>query len=163
MTGVIATLPLAYRSLEILRRGSAEVTEEASHATDGGLVDAWLEHYAEPQRDSKDEWERREALTFPCCNPVKRVDYVLYRNGSGEAGGKGKGINCVKVKLVGQEATLDTKDNVSEGGGMLDHDSPVWASDHRGVWAEFNLLPRGALTAGEQAEGHASRAVHEEL
>ena len=114
----------------------------------GDFRDAWLEVHEgrEPARGSRSEWDRREALTFPCCNPVKRIDFVLYRNGSHrgdkeEAGLGLLGLRAVRAGLAGQDPTADTQGQESRGGGMLDPDSPVWASDHRAVYADFEFVP----------------------
>lgn len=148
---------------------AAAASSSSSSASQGppaasGLRDAWLDHHAEPAPESEAEWDRREALTFPCCNPVKRVDYVLYRSPREEAE-DGTGWRCERVGLLGQDATEDTRDNVSEGGGMLDADSPVWASDHRGVFADFVLRTETGAEAGLAGvdSGEEEAGVREEL
>ena len=41
----------------------------------------------------------------------------------------------IDTHLVGQDPSEDTKND--PGHGMLDRDSPLWASDHRGVVSTF--------------------------
>lgn len=98
--------------------------------------DVWLEFYDEPSPGSEDEWDRLEALTFPSCNPVKRIDYILWKNRYKKDEEEEK-VHASAVRLLGQSATSDTIDQKSEGGGMLDLDSPVWASDHRALLADY--------------------------
>ena len=100
------------------------------------LKDAWLEAgHAEPEPRSQDPEVRRNALTFPSDDPKKRIDLILYRRGGGGGGGS---VAVESVVVVGQDAEASTKDD--PGHGMLDGDSPMWASDHRGVFAEFRRL-----------------------
>lgn len=61
------------------------------------------------------------------------------------AGGGCSGLMVSKVMLKGQDATEDTRDQKSEGGGMLDTDSPVWASDHRAVLAHLMIAKNPAV------------------
>ena len=46
-------------------------------------------------------------------------------------------FNLHSVQVVGQDPEVSTA--TDKGHGMLDIDSPMWASDHRGVVAEFRL------------------------
>ena len=46
-------------------------------------------------------------------------------------------MEVVDTRLYGQDPSEDTKDD--SGHGMLDQDSPMWASDHRGVASSFVL------------------------
>eukprot|EP00946_MAST-07B_sp_MAST-7B-sp1_P001999 g1999.t1 len=94
------------------------------------LRDAWLEvGHPEPEPRSQDPEVRRNALTFPSDDPKKRIDLILYRGDPG--------VTVSDVAVVGQDAESSTADD--PGHGMLDRDSPMWASDHRGVVAEFRL------------------------
>ena len=104
------------------------------------------------------------ALTFPSCNAVKRIDYVLVRgmeepaSGFGFGSGSGSGSPSAKAKdkgkappakasevaveaceVLGQDPA-DVHYVAREGLGMLDEDSPVWASDHRAVMATLRLV-----------------------
>jgi len=100
------------------------------------LKDAWLEvGHAEPEPRSQDPEVQRNALTFPSDDPKKRIDLILYRRSDG---GSDSGVVADSVVVVGQDAEASTKDD--PGHGMLDGDSPMWASDHRGVVAEFRRL-----------------------
>lgn len=108
------------RGIEFLR-GDAELL---GHRTD--LKDAWLEKHEEAQPRSPDLVDRLTRFTFPSDNPVKRIDFVLYR-------GKGHVKSC---EIIGQAPTDDTLGFLTDV-GMLHAQSPVYASDHRGVVAEF--------------------------
>ncbi|KAF0686416.1 Aste57867_21787 [Aphanomyces stellatus] len=92
------------------------------------LQDAWLQLHAEPTPASKDAHDIAHKFTFPSDDPIKRIDFILFR-------GKGRVAAC---DVFGQAPTLDTA-NYPKDKGMLsqDGDSPVYASDHRGVVATF--------------------------
>ena len=130
----------------------------------GAFADAWLALHDEPAPRSEDPWEVRHALTFPSCNAVKRIDYVLVRgmeepaSGFGFGSGSGSGSPSAKAKdkgkappakasevaveaceVLGQDPA-DVHYVAREGLGMLDEDSPVWASDHRAVMATLRLV-----------------------
>lgn len=110
------------RGIEFLR-GDAELL---GHKTD--LKDAWLEKHKEAHPRSPDLVDRLTRFTFPSDNPVKRIDFVLYR-------GKVRVKTC---EIIGQAPTEDTLSFPTDV-GMLHGQSPVYASDHRGVVAEFQL------------------------
>jgi endonuclease/exonuclease/phosphatase family metal-dependent hydrolase len=128
-------------------------------AEEGGFRDAWVETHPPLVNDEleddlvgqegEDEQEKRKrrkkakkararrkrkellaSYTFPTCNPVKRIDYVLYR---------GFPLPPAEVRRCGLEATEDTKNLPSPGGGMLEPGGPVFASDHMGLLAEFGV------------------------
>ncbi|GAB9464760.1 Rxlr-like protein [Globisporangium polare] len=108
------------RGLQFLR-GEEELLGEKAD-----LKDAFLEVNFEAEPRSEDPEDRNERFTFPSDNPVKRIDFILFR-------GKGSVREC---KTIGQAPTEDTK-KFPQDVGMLDHTSPVYGSDHRGVVAEF--------------------------
>ncbi|KAI9916541.1 hypothetical protein PsorP6_017219 [Peronosclerospora sorghi] len=101
--------------------GSAELFGQKTD-----LKDAWLEAHDEAMPQSTDKDDRMHKFTFPSDNPVKRIDYVLYR-------GEGHVKEC---EIIGQQPTEDTK-SFPKDVGMLHSSSPVYASDHRGVVVEF--------------------------
>lgn len=82
----------------------------------------------------------REGYTYPPCNPEKRIDFILVRNQT-----KGQNIgwkgNIMSSWLVGKEVTPETAHMLTqrEGLGMLDKDSPIWASDHYAVVSDIQL------------------------
>ena len=93
--------------------------------------DAWLTAgHEEPQARSQDPAERMHALTFPSDDPKKRIDLVLFRGGASR-------VRDVSAALIAQEPEISTVND--PGHGMLDRDSPLWASDHRGLLATFRL------------------------
>ncbi|TMW62315.1 hypothetical protein Poli38472_009808 [Pythium oligandrum] len=90
------------------------------------LKDAWLEKHMEAAPRSPDAHDRAHKFTFPSDNPIKRIDFILYR-------GKGAIKEC---EILAQAPTEDTKDFPTDV-GMLNSQSPIYASDHRAVVAEF--------------------------
>ncbi|TYZ66268.1 hypothetical protein PybrP1_005419 [[Pythium] brassicae (nom. inval.)] len=108
------------RGLRFLRGEAALLGE----TTD--LTDAFLATNTEAAPRSADPGDRHARFTFPSDNPAKRIDFVLYR-------GKGRARAC---DMVGQTPTDDTR-AFPQDVGMLNFRSPVYASDHRGVVAEF--------------------------
>jgi len=95
--------------------------------------DLWLQLHQEPKPNSTDPWERQYALTFPSCAPVKRIDYAFAR-------AKTLQLDTLLCELRGQDPTAETKkENLPENIGMLDTESPIWASDHRSVFAQIRL------------------------
>ena len=99
--------------------------------------DCWLAAgHPEPQPKSKDQNEIDNMLTFPSCNPVKRIDFVLLRRPSEAVK---RTVRVTGARVVGQNPLPGTEKN--EGPGMLDANppSPIWASDHRGVVVDIAL------------------------
>ncbi|DBA04315.1 TPA: hypothetical protein N0F65_002077 [Lagenidium giganteum] len=96
------------------------------HGERTDLRDAWLEKHEEATPRSLSGDDRYHRFTFPSDNPVKRIDFILYR-------GQGVVREC---EIIGQEPTEDTA-SYPQDVGMLDADSPIYASDHRGVVVEF--------------------------
>jgi endonuclease/exonuclease/phosphatase family metal-dependent hydrolase len=92
------------------------------------FVDAWLALHPEPTPRSNATNERDEMLTFPSDQPSKRIDFIFLR---------GKGADQVKKTwLVGQtplSAVGNATNDKGEHIGMVDANSRVWASDHRGL------------------------------
>lgn len=108
------------RGLRFLR-GEAELLGETAD-----LKDAFLATNTEAEPRSEDPTDRHARFTFPSDNPVKRIDFVLYR-------GKGR---ARASETIGQAPTDDTR-TFPQNVGMLNFKSPIYASDHRGVVAEF--------------------------
>ena len=110
--------------------------------TKTNFQDAWLASgHNEPESHSKDEQVRLNELTFPSDEPKKRIDLILFRDG-GRISTNGSDFNdhtkmveVIDTRLVGQHALQSTRND--PGHGMLDPDSPLWASDHRGVVSSF--------------------------
>jgi hypothetical protein len=61
---------------------------------------------------------------------VKRIDYILVRAAPGD-------VAVAACVLKGQAAAGSYRPR--DGLGMLDDDSPLWASDHRAVLATLAL------------------------
>eukprot|EP00602_Paraphysomonas_sp_CaronLab_P009893 CAMPEP_0185036576 /NCGR_PEP_ID=MMETSP1103-20130426/29731_1 /TAXON_ID=36769 /ORGANISM="Paraphysomonas bandaiensis, Strain Caron Lab Isolate" /LENGTH=500 /DNA_ID=CAMNT_0027574151 /DNA_START=248 /DNA_END=1750 /DNA_ORIENTATION=+ len=99
-----------------------------------GYVDAWV--------NSSAERHTSEGFTYPSCQPEKRIDFILVRNSTTAADRSVKWKAVVESShIAGQATTLDTAHRVGsrEGLGMLDMDSPIWASDHYAVVADLRL------------------------
>jgi endonuclease/exonuclease/phosphatase family metal-dependent hydrolase len=67
------------------------------------------------------------SFTFPTCNPVKRIDYVLFRGN----------LRPLSGQLCGAEPKEGGQHHRTPGGGMLERNGPVYASDHLGVLIHF--------------------------
>ena len=106
---------------------------ELRGAPQNDLKDAWLEVHNEPEPRSTDAEVKYNALSFPSDDPKKRIDIMLYRNGPEVS----KRASVSQASLVGQNALESTQGD--PGHGMLDADSPMWASDHRGLLVEFEF------------------------
>jgi len=108
------------------------VQDQAHRLPARPFVDAWLEASAEPEPRSNDSAVQRGALTFPSDRPQKRIDFILL---------SGDGQDSVSVRdawLIGQDPVQGTEH--SDPVGMVHEDSPLWASDHRGVVADYDLM-----------------------
>ena len=92
--------------------------------------DAFLQIHPEPTPRSANEGVRRNALTFPTDNPVKRIDYIIYKQG------KGVRVSVHNSQLIGIKPLRGTESNDIKA-GMMSQKSAIWASDHRGVFADF--------------------------
>jgi endonuclease/exonuclease/phosphatase family metal-dependent hydrolase len=130
---------------------NAEPHEESLQALKRfGFQDAWLHAgHSEPVPGSSDAWAVAQAHTFPSCNPIKRIDFVLVRPNNQEVHDRShkstedptitpKEVEVMACSVVGQ-APADESYTPRDGLGMLDDDSPVWGSDHRAVVAELRL------------------------
>ena len=99
--------------------------------------DCWLALHPEPKPRSNDTNEIDNMLTFPSCNPVKRIDFVMLRRPTKDVE---QSVQVTAVQVAGQ-APIPGTENFT-GPGMLDLEpnaSPIWASDHRAVLVELSL------------------------
>lgn len=88
--GRLPLLPCAaHARVRTRRQGEASID-----GVRGGFRDAWLELHPEPEPRSTDARQRREALTFPSDDPVKRIDYIYTL---------GPALRPLSAHLVGQE------------------------------------------------------------
>lgn len=94
------------------------------------MDDFWLINNDEPEPRSKDPTLRKNAFTFPSDDPKKRIDFIFGHNIDIK-----EAFNS--IKLYGQDPSENTKND--PGHGMLDSDSPMWASDHRAIMLTLNL------------------------
>ena len=137
------------------------------------LHDAWLAAHggagAEPAPRDPDAAVRRHALTFPSDDPVKRIDLVFVgepggsplcdcgggasanttgagrRSSTGRSGG-GAASSCVSVlgaHLEGQDPIPLSEASEGRGLGMAHPRAPVYASDHRAVVVDVQLIGEG--------------------
>lgn len=129
------------------------------------LSDVWLQHFPEPVPRTDDAAARRYAFTFPCDDPVKRIDLMFVGTAAAPgAGGLGAGIcrasnsstnharvaaqqvhapPCVQVDrvwLAGQDPLPLTEVHEGNGRGMVSDRSPVFASDHRALVADLQII-----------------------
>ena len=88
--------------------------------------DAFLQIHPEPKPRSPRKGARWNALTFPTDNPVKRIDYIIYKQGSGVH------VNVYNSQLIGQKPLKGTETTDLKA-GMMSKGSALYASDHRGV------------------------------
>lgn len=92
---------------------SVQVGEEHRHVRQSPFVDAWSHVQAARGLTVADD----AGLTFPACNPVKRIDFILVRNSSSAeaAGGNTPGIftNIVDFQIDGIKPTADTGNVIS--------------------------------------------------
>eukprot|EP01032_Pedospumella_encystans_P014181 gene14181-16306_t len=127
---------------------AVEETHEASNTTAtcektqrAPFVDAWQHvqqstHAATPSTSDEAaepevEVKTDAGLTFPACNPVKRIDFIMVRNASvAELHNKPTQAHAeiCDFKIEGVRPTADTEYlvNSREGLGMNDKDSPIW-------------------------------------
>jgi endonuclease/exonuclease/phosphatase family metal-dependent hydrolase len=73
-----------------------------------------------------------QGYTFPTDEPIKRIDFILLKNMTGH-----NNISIVNSRLVGNEPTEETKYLIRPKIGMLDRYSPIYASDHLGLYTDF--------------------------
>lgn len=92
--------------------------------------DAFLQVHPEPIPRSPHQGTRKKALTFPTDNPVKRIDYIIYKQGMGVK------VSVKNSQLIGIPPLKGTETDDLKA-GMQSHNSAIWASDHRGVFADF--------------------------
>ena len=143
----------------------AENFDQCSGGTNA-FVDAWeavQPGLSEAQRTAQDSISR-DGLTFPSCNPIKRIDFIMVRNHtfcnaggsstSGTADDKEENsqdkdpwytaatVVVRRTEVVGKQPSADTLHLASgrEGLGMLDLDSPNWASDHFAVVSDLEIV-----------------------
>ena len=91
--------------------------------------------HPEPKPRSPSKGARAKALTFPTDNPVKRIDYIIYKQGSGVH------VRVDDSQLIGLKPWSGTETDDLKA-GMMSKDSALWPSDHRGVYADFTFLFR---------------------
>ena len=112
--------------------GEEEEEAELSRAdVEGAAEKDACERRSRASETQAQERHAQASFTFPTCDPVKRIDYVLFR---------GKSLRPVAARLCGAEPTEESKNWESPGGGMLERNGPVFASDHLAVLVNFEDL-----------------------
>lgn len=86
---------------------ATEVAGEQAPAPTG-FVDAWehMQLFTSEEASNNDN-----GLTFPACNPVKRIDFIMVRNHSSSSEAQSRPAAIAKVvdfRIVGQDPTEDT-------------------------------------------------------
>jgi endonuclease/exonuclease/phosphatase family metal-dependent hydrolase len=150
-------------ALEMERKGGEE-SEQSLPV----MSDLWLETHAhdEPVPADSDPAVRYYGHTFPSHNPIKRIDIVyastVHPAGSNDASAsdvaerdmrplpactasrqdaEAADVCAARVFLMGQDPLPGTgrREDEEVAVGMSHRMSPVWASDHRAVVADFTL------------------------
>jgi endonuclease/exonuclease/phosphatase family metal-dependent hydrolase len=105
-------------------------------------TDAWLQVHPEPEPRSADARLRGEAFSFPSDDPKKRIDTAFITSMPPAESGlpdhrPNHSPSTIEVRdawLVGQQPVPGSGNSSNpEHVGMVHPDSPLWASDHRGV------------------------------
>lgn len=109
--------------------------EEATHKKredlEGAAEKDACERRARERETQAQERLAKTSFTFPTCDPVKRIDYILFRS---------KSLRPIAARLHGAGPTEESKDWDSPGGGMLERNGPVFASDHVAVLVKFEPM-----------------------
>lgn len=88
------------------------------------LKDSYFDIYKEePNKNTIDLY------TFESNRPRKRIDYIMYRNSCN--------VTVNDYKVIGQNAFPGTENR--KGLDMVEKSSPIYASDHRGVYVDFQI------------------------
>lgn len=106
-------------------------TNDVTSDSSSNFADAWKEKH----RDDV-------GYSFPTCNPVKRIDFIFIRNVTGitDINVCNSQYDIVNSYLIGGAPTDETMHLIgSSSKGMLDADSPIWASDHFGLVATIKV------------------------
>lgn len=115
------------------------------------LRDAWLEIHEEPPPRSPNETLRQHHFTFPSDDPHKRIDFVLlgtppncqqrvhHTTTTPTTPTPQPSFNVTSVHLFGQAPYPGTEHLEGQGYGMVHANSPLYASDHRGVVTDVRL------------------------
>lgn len=74
--------------------------------------------------------DKKDLFTFESNRPRKRIDYVLYRNSCN--------ITINNYDIIGEKAYPGSENR--KIGDMVDKNSPIFASDHRGVYVDMQLF-----------------------
>lgn len=116
--------------LPFFEESDAKVSDGASAVVESAFVDSWMEarlntlrkswkerihrNFADVQPDLEYEEQLRQqaevdGFTFPACNPVKRIDFILVRNHSLSSGSHG-GLTAAIVdsRVIGRNPTPET-------------------------------------------------------
>jgi len=84
-----------------------------------------------------------EGFTFPACKPVKRIDYLFVSKQHSHQAGQAYTIG---EKAKGEDIRVEPP----EGIGMLDDESPIYASDHFGVAMSVLMHPRERIDNNDE-------------
>ena len=123
----VAQILMGDLNAEPLERAMVALREPDTKNRGFRFKDAWLELYPELEPGSSDPATVRN-LTFPSCNPTKRIDYIYIH---------GDGVRTASCDVIGQDPAEGPGIILRDGLGMLDLDTPTWASDHRAVVARL--------------------------
>lgn len=172
------------RGVDMILEYYAKNTVDSTTATDQCVVQALMGDFnAEPHEESigilvddngddidmfVDSWTMTNpedtGFTFPSCDPIKRIDYILLKAYPDNDRCKNR-VTVESTQIVGIKPTKDTgkytTDFISlcianfidahiyllehlvgsrDGLGMNDLDSPIWASDHFAIMTDIAML-----------------------
>ena len=118
------------------------------------MEDLWILQ----ERGLGEEADAINGFTFPTCKPVKRIDYLFYRQ---QPDCYALRVLSKTVRIIGRESSADTGwflvfslmpsmslivlcdlahlVNSRPDIGMMDEDSPLWASDHMALVADISI------------------------
>eukprot|EP01038_Epipyxis_sp_PR26KG_P014002 gene14002-18780_t len=103
------------------------------------FIDSWIYN-----KQHHNDHVESEGFTFPASKPIKRIDFIFARNRSNNnnnLNGHKLHMSIRNSRIVGNKPSSTTEYLVDsrEGLGMLDLDSPIWASDHFGLVTDFEI------------------------
>lgn len=91
---------------------SVAIADNSNAPKSAPFVDAWS--YMQSQRrlsfeeESEEVLHKREGFTFPACNPVKRIDFIMVRNHSHRLQERTFTAQIIDFRIEGTKPSADT-------------------------------------------------------